>query len=402
MKKIIQWGGAVSIAVALVGCAPLGIGGSATAPSPGPPIRITEHMVPSALVAVLNGRTFGPALSGLVIATARPLENLTVLQADTPPRSVVSSAAPAPPTIVVAGRPAAPGKGSTSYLSAQYASRLKHWQGEVAAGRRAEAARTRDTVSAWLRGLGLRARTGGLVDPPGSAGSLPAESADAASALAGLEEEDGNNFGGRRVLVLYSADLIGRPPAGELAGDKVIVVTPFLPTAAAASAAQADLLAAGAAQAAVVGPEVTGSQLATLVSAGLSQGPGHDFVLTPGTVRQRQRRPKPSGRRPAHRAPSPPAPPGRDRDHQRLRIDTGHRQDELHAVVQPGLGRGRLFRGPWYPGRRTDHRGAWGGRPARIGRFGSQSPGDHGHRVALTSGLPPPGQRSGWSGGVVQ
>ena len=281
MKKIIQWGGAVSIAVALVGCAPLGIGGSATAPSPGPPIRITEHMVPSALVAVLNGRTFGPALSGLVIATARPLENLTVLQADTPPRSVVSSAAPAPPTIVVAGRPAAPGKGSTSYLSAQYASRLKHWQGEVAAGRRAEAAKTRDTVSAWLRGLGLRARTGGLVDPPGSAGSLPAESADAASALAGLEEEDGNNFGGRRVLVLYSADLVGRPPAGELAGDKVIVVTPFLPTAAAASAAQADLLAAGAAQAAVVGPEVTGSQLATLVSAGLSQGPGHELVSRP-------------------------------------------------------------------------------------------------------------------------
>ena len=281
MKKIIQWGGVVSVAVALVGCAPLGIGGSATAPVPGPPVRITEHVAPSALVAVLNGRTFGPALSGLVIATARPLENLTVLQAGTPPRSVVSSRAPAPPSIVVAGGPAAPGKGSTSYLSARYASRLKHWQGEVAAGRRAEAAKTRDAVSVWLRGLGLRARTGGLADPPGPAGSLLAESADAASALAGLEEEDGNNFGGRRVLVLYSAELVGRPPAGELAGDKVIVVTPFLPTAAAASAAQADLLAAGAAQAAVVGPEVTGSQLAALVSVGLSEGPGHDFVSRP-------------------------------------------------------------------------------------------------------------------------
>ena len=136
-------------------------------------------------------------------------------------------------------------------------------------------------MSAWLRGLGLRARTAGLADPPGSAGSLAAESADAASALAGLEEEDGNKFGGRRVLVLYSADLAGRPPAGELVGNTVLVVTPFLPTAAAASAAQADLLAAGAAQAAVVGPEVTDTQLAALVSAGLSQGAGPDFVSAP-------------------------------------------------------------------------------------------------------------------------
>ena len=281
MKKIMQWGAAVSVAVALAGCAPLGMGGSATAPSPGPPVRITEHVAPSALVAVLNGRTSGPALSGLVTATARPLENLTVLQAGTPPRSVVSSAAPAPPVMVIAGRPAAPGKGSTSYLSAQYVGRLKHWQDEVAAGRRAETAKTRDTVSAWLRGLGLRARTGERADPPGPAGSLAAESADAASVLAGLEEEYGNKFGGRRVLVLYSADLVGRPPAGELAGDTVLVVTPFLPTAAAASAAQADLLAAGAAQAAVVGPEVTGTQLSALVSAGLREGAGPDFVSAP-------------------------------------------------------------------------------------------------------------------------
>ena len=211
--------------------------------------------------------------------------------------------------------PAAPGKGSTSYLSAQYASHLKRWHGEVGAGRRVEAAKTRDTVSAWLRGLGLRARTGGLADPPGPVGSLAEESADAASALAGLEEEDGNVFGSRRVLVLYTANLAGRLSAGELAGDTVLVVTPFLPTAATASAAQADLLTAGAAQAAVVGPEVTGSQLAALVSASLSEGAGHDFVLGPGTVRQRQRRLEPQGRRPAHCAPAQPAATGSDRGH---------------------------------------------------------------------------------------
>ena len=361
MKKIMQWGAAVSVAVALAGCVPLGMGGSATAPSPGPPVRITEHVAPSALVAVLNGRTSGPALSGLVTATARPLENLTVLQAGTPPRSVVSSAAPAPPVMVIAGRPAAPGKGSTSYLSAQYVGRLKHWQDEVAAGRRAETAKTRDTVSAWLRGLGLRARTGERADPPGPAGSLAAESADAASVLAGLEEEYGNKFGGRRVLVLYSADLVGRPPAGELAGNTVLVVTPFLPTAAAASAAQADLLAAGAAQAAVVGPEVTGTQLAALVSAGLREGAGPELRLGAGTVRQRRRRPEPQGHRPAHGAPAAPAPGGSDRDHQRLRVDAGYRRGELHTVVRSGFRRGGLLRVPRRSGHLADHCGPRGG-----------------------------------------
>ena len=280
MRKIIQWGGAVSVAVALAGCGPLDVGGPAAAPSTGPPVTITQDVAPSALLAVLNGPTFGPALSGLVNATARPRENLTVLQAGTPLQSVLSSAAPSPPAVVVAGL-ATPGKGATSYLSAQYASRLKYWRGVVAAGQRAEASQTRDEVSAWLRGLGLSARAGRLADPPGSAGGLAAESADAASALAGLEEEDGNVFGDRRVLVLFTGDLAGRPPAGELTDDTVLVVTPFLPTAAAASAAQADLLAAGAVQAAVVGPEVTGAQLAALVSVGLSQGGRHDSVSTP-------------------------------------------------------------------------------------------------------------------------
>jgi len=280
MRKIIQWGGVVSVAVALAGCGPLDVGGPAAAPSAGPPVTITQDVAPSALLAVLNGPAFGPSLSGLVTATARLREDLTVVQAGTQPQIVLSSAAPAPPTVVVAGRPGAPGKGTTSYLSAQYASRLKHWRGVLATERRAEATQAQDAVTAWLHGLGLSARTDRLADPAGPASSLVAESADAASALAGLEEEDGNVFGGRRVLVLYTPNLDGRPPAGELAGDTVLVVTPFLPSAAAASAAQADLLAAGAAQAAVVGPEVTGAQFAALVSASLSGG-RHDSVSAP-------------------------------------------------------------------------------------------------------------------------
>jgi outer membrane protein OmpA-like peptidoglycan-associated protein len=220
-------------------------------------------------------------MSSLVNATARSSEELTVLLTGAPPTIVVSSASPPPPTVVVPGKPPAPRGDQTSYQAALYANRLKHWSGEVTAGRNAEATQMRDSLAAWLRGLGLPAKIGQLADPPGSAASLAAESAAAASALAGLAEEHGNVFGSRRVVLLYTDDLTSRPPAGELAGDTVFVITRFLPSAAAASAAQANLLAAGAAQAAVVGPEVTGRQLAALVSAGLGQGGIHESASAP-------------------------------------------------------------------------------------------------------------------------
>lgn len=279
-----QWYGVGSLALGLTlvlaGCSLNGFGGPATAPSPGPPVVITQRAAPSALVSVMNGTASGAALAELLKATARPGEDLAVLQAGAPPQIVVSSVSPAPPTIRVAGRPASPAKGETSYETAQYADRLRHWQGQVAAARRAEAARMSGALSAWLRGLGLPARAGEPADP-GPVGSLAGESAAASSALAGLEEENGNLFGSRRVIVLYTGDLIGRPPDGELTGDTVLVAVPHLPTAAAASAAQVDLLAAGAAEAAVVGPEVTSTQIAALVSAGLSQNGAHESVSAP-------------------------------------------------------------------------------------------------------------------------
>ena len=83
------------------------------------------------------------------------------------------------------------------------------------------------------------------------------------------------------MIVLYCDDLSGPLPAGELAGDEVVVITSFLPTAAAASAAQAQLLGAGAAQAAVLGPEVTAAQVAALVSAGLSRNVMPELVSPP-------------------------------------------------------------------------------------------------------------------------
>ena len=67
------------------------------------------------------------------------------------------------------------------------------------------------------------------------------------------------------------ASLGGMPPKGELDGDDVIAVTSWVPSAAAASAAQLNLLAAGASFAAVIGPEVTKAWLDRLVSESLAR-----------------------------------------------------------------------------------------------------------------------------------
>jgi outer membrane protein OmpA-like peptidoglycan-associated protein len=281
VRKIIQLGGAAGLAFALAGCGLLGAPGTAAAPAAGPSVSITQDAPPSALIVVLDSGASGPAISDLVNATARSSEELTVLQAGAPAKIVLSSASPPPATVMVPGKPTAPRGDKTSYQAAQYANRLKHWRGEVTAGRNAEATQVRDSLAAWLRGLNLPVKVGQLADPPGPAASLVAESAAAASALAGLAEEHGNVFGSRRVVVLYTDDLASRPPTGELSGDTVVVITRSLPSLAAASAAQVNLLAAGAAQAAVVGPEVTGPQLAALVSADLGQGGIHESASAP-------------------------------------------------------------------------------------------------------------------------
>jgi outer membrane protein OmpA-like peptidoglycan-associated protein len=282
VKTIIQRGAAVILAnCVLAGCGLTDLGGPAAAPTTGPPVTITQRVPPSALLAVLNGPAADPALAGLVTATARPSEDLTVLQAGTPPGTIVTSGSPPSPAVVVPGRPAPPAGGQTSYQAALEAKRLKHWRAEVAAGQQADVRRTRGAIAAWQHGLGLARKTGKLPDPPGAAGGLAAESADAASALAGLEEENGNVFGPRRVIVLYCDDLTGVLPAGELSGDLVLVVSPFVPTVTVASGVQAELLGAGAAQAAVLGPEVTAGQLATLVTDGLDQNGLSETISEP-------------------------------------------------------------------------------------------------------------------------
>jgi outer membrane protein OmpA-like peptidoglycan-associated protein len=286
MKSIIhrvrRLGGAAGPAILLAGCGLSHMGGPPGGPATSAAVTIPQAVPPSALLTVISSPASGPALSGLMAGTARPDEDVRILAAGSPGVTIVASDSPAPSPIVIPGPPAPPGSGATAFQSAQYAKRLKAWQAERAEDVRAGAAQTREQVSAWLNSLAVSQKISRLADPPQDDGCLAAESEVATSALAGLEEEAGNVFGNRRVLVLFCDNLSGVLPVGELAGVDVVVVTSYLPTAAAASAAQADLLGADAAQAAVVGPEVTAAQLAALVSADLSQSaePG-DSVSAP-------------------------------------------------------------------------------------------------------------------------
>lgn len=270
--------GTVALTTMLAGC---NFASSSNGPATGPPVPVSPDVPATALLTVLTGRASSPALTGLVSSTARPNEDIRVLQAGVPARTIVASDSPAPTTVVIPGEPLPPGSGQTDYQMAEYTKRRQAWQAQRAADLADGAAKTRANTSAWLAGLNLPQRLGTLGDPSADQGSLTAESSVAASALAGLEQDAGTAFTHHRVIVLFTDDLSGALPAGELTGDDVIVVASYLPTAAATSAAQVDLLGAGAAQGAVLGSEVTATQLAGLVSADLSQDGSADLMSAP-------------------------------------------------------------------------------------------------------------------------
>jgi outer membrane protein OmpA-like peptidoglycan-associated protein len=262
--------------LAVATCLALGVSGCTLGARP-PAARdlmITEPVAGSSLVAVVPGPAAGPSLDQVIAATVRPGEDIDILRAGPAATVLAASDAPRPARVVAPGRPAAPSGGSTPFQQAAYRRSLARWRAEVRQAEREAAARTLAALTAWVRALDLTARVGRLPEPatgsgPGRApGRLGAVCAAAASALAGLDEASG--AGPRRVVLLYAESLAGSLPAGELTGADVVVVTSFLPTAAAVSAAQGRLLAAGAAQARVLGPETTGSQLAQLVDLGLS------------------------------------------------------------------------------------------------------------------------------------
>jgi outer membrane protein OmpA-like peptidoglycan-associated protein len=282
MSKLIRRAGLIGTATAaatlLVGC---NFASSSANTETGPSVTVRPNVPATALLTVLTERASGPALSGLVTSTARPNEDIAVLQAGTPVRTIVASYSPGPSAVIVPGQPLAPGGGQTDYQMAQYTQREQAWRTKRAADLAAGAAQTRANISAWLAGLDLPQKLSGLADPPADEASLATEGAIAASALAGLEGQAGNPFGHHRVVVLFCNDLSGALPVGELTGDDVIVVASYLPTAAATSTAQVDLLVAGAAQAAVVGSEVATAQLAGLVSADLNGQGTSDSMSEP-------------------------------------------------------------------------------------------------------------------------
>jgi len=283
VSRVRRIGGAVGAAALLGGCGFSGVGSPQSgATTTGP--QITQDVPASALLMVTNGPSAGPVLSSLAAATARPNEDLRIMTTGTTgtmARTVIAADSPAPVTIGLAAVPAVPGRGATAYQRAQYARKQKAWLAMRATEIAAEAAQTNGQVSAWVDGLSIANKVRQLGDPPAEQGSLAAESAVAASAQTGLAEGSGDAFGSRKVVVLFCTSVAGELPAGELTGDDVIVVTSYLPTAADASAAQAALLEAGAAQAAVVGPSVTPGQVAALVSAGLAGRAGPTPVSKP-------------------------------------------------------------------------------------------------------------------------
>jgi outer membrane protein OmpA-like peptidoglycan-associated protein len=236
-----------------------------------PGLPVTEGAVPSAFVAVVPGAGAGPSLARLIAATIRPDEDIDVLQAGATATVLAAGTAPAPTVVTVPGRPAQPGAGATSFLEAKYHQGVGHWLGEVSSARLAAAARTRSALAAWVGSLDVAGKVGRLRPASGATASLASECAIAASALAGLDQTAGASFGNRRVILLYTPMLSGSPPAGELTGDDVIVITPFLPSASALAAAQASLLASGATRATILGPESTATELIQAVTSGLSQ-----------------------------------------------------------------------------------------------------------------------------------
>ncbi len=250
--------------LATAGCGLVALPGAAAGNGSASPARLTEHVPAAALVMIAGPTVSGANLARTVIATAQPSEYLDIVTPGTPPGPVVTAQAPGPVTVVAPGRPAAPGPDASSYQSAVYRKQVERWNAEVAAGRRAVTARTAAATAAWSHGLRIpRTVQGGDVD-------LAGEAAAASSVVAGLAEA-GSHVGARCVVVLYAASLSGSLSAGQLSGDDVIVITPGVSTAAAVSAAQAEVLGAGAARAAVLGAEATTAQADHLVTAGLNQ-----------------------------------------------------------------------------------------------------------------------------------
>jgi outer membrane protein OmpA-like peptidoglycan-associated protein len=252
---------AAAAVVATTGCSP-GLFGTSLPPAVAGQIVLTEHVTPSALVAVTAAGPENATLLQVIGTTARPLEHLDIASGGT--QAFAASSSPAPAAARIPAKPFPPARGATSYQEAVYHKAQVHWDGQYAAAQREVASNTAASTDTWVRGQLAR------VGPGSGQGSLGADCEVASSILASLADQAGERFGGR--VVLMAADSLGEIPSGcQLTGADVIVLTPFLPSAADAAASQEKLLVAGATRASVSGPEATPADLSRLVSDGLGR-----------------------------------------------------------------------------------------------------------------------------------
>lgn len=253
----------------VIGCLPLVAAGcqlagltSSGQPRPKASIIISDPVASS--VTIVAGRPDATAAAAIARDTVQPSESLVVLGAGQPVRVVVASVSPAPASLVIPGRPTRPRAGSSPYQWSKYRQNVRSWQKDKAAATQKANVLTDASETRWLDGLTVSRRLDTLPPVASAELRLGRECADAADEMAGLATASGSHA--RPVLVLYASALGGAVQAGELNGDAVIVVTNYLPSAAAVGAAQIRLVRAGALRATIVGPAAPTSQIASLIT----------------------------------------------------------------------------------------------------------------------------------------
>jgi hypothetical protein len=88
IHRVGRIGVVAAAATALAGC---NLASTSSGPAIGPSVTVRQNVPATALLTVTTGSAAGPALSGLVASTAQPNEDIRILQAGTPAKTIVAS-----------------------------------------------------------------------------------------------------------------------------------------------------------------------------------------------------------------------------------------------------------------------------------------------------------------------
>jgi outer membrane protein OmpA-like peptidoglycan-associated protein len=227
-------------------------------------ITVRDRVNPWSLTVVAGGED-APEVSAMVRDTAQPSEYLDIIAGGRQARVVIASVSPAAPSVVTDDKPGRPPAGSSSYQWSKYREAVNAWAARLAAARRKAASLAEARVTRWFHSLRIPGQLAALPSADKHAGSLVSACSAGASVITVNRAQPMDDK--QRVLLLFVSNLAGTIPMGELNGDALIVVTGYLPTTAAASAAQIKLIRAGALRATIVGPQESEAQLAMLINA---------------------------------------------------------------------------------------------------------------------------------------